>query len=273
MKIKKILSEQVNKRTEQLFRVLAYKIQQGQLEPIEIAGYEVTGPDSASESDFKEILGTPNLRKDFWDTYGSKMSAVKMIPENIVTLADFEKYYDLDSATTSNLTTADKAKYEILKAKGYEKVALETNVCPTEVGYDYQLFKDKNGSNVFCMRKKLRNWDETYPKANDEPFYCVKNQKYYNGKFPVRNTMLPNTIADRIQIDDTIYFVFMDTDGNAKLRDTQNRDRLTGTWKCKDDYSYKVVFPAFTKKDAQGRTISFVGMTIDYGAETKIIKH
>lgn len=272
MKEKKLILEQ-NQRQLQLFRVIAYKISEGQLPEMEIGAYVVRDATSTSENNFKTILDNPAFRKEFWDTYGDKLIAVGAVPSNLVTLGDFEKYYDLEGINLANLSLTEKARYETLKARGYEKVPSVSGTCPTTADYTHEEIKNKNGVVVFCMRKKNVNLSGGYPKAPDEPFYCVKNQKYYNGKFAVRNTMLADTVADRIQIDDTIYFIFMNLDGNAKLKDTQNRERLTGTWKCKNDYSYKVVFPAFTKTDAQGKSISFVGMTIDYGTETKIIKH
>lgn len=240
----------MNPRLKRLYDIIFNKVKNGELEVVDVQGYKVDGIND-SWNDFKdEIIGA--FRKEFWEKYGNKLAEIGAVPNNIISLIDFEKYYGIEDSDVANLDVTNKARYELLRRMGYEK----TSDCD-EPGYEIERIPTKSGGEI-CM-KKLK---EEYPIPSTVPFYCIKNNKYYNGRFPLRNTFTKDIKADRIEIDGVVYFLFLKEDLSVSLRDSQNNERLKGSWGCVDtgtsNSSYDVKFPNFT---------------IQYRSNVKIIKH
>ena len=117
-----------NRKIEQLFNVIRYQTERGNIIPkIFVEGYDTT-----IWPQFEAIIENIGLRKKFWDENHEKLN--RMGIEMRQSLVDFETYYDLGNY--DGLTPVQQAQVIALKAQGWVEKPLVNGVCTPDTGYE-----------------------------------------------------------------------------------------------------------------------------------------
>lgn len=239
-----------NRKIEQLFNVIRYQTERGNIIPkIFVEGYDTT-----IWPQFEAIIENIGLRKKFWDENHEKLN--RMGIEMRQSLVDFETYYDLGNY--DGLTPVQQAQVIALKAQGWVEKPLVNGVCTPDTGYEKKEFK-KDNTVIYCLQK-IQNTG--YPLATSQPFYCVRNQKYYSMKISLVNSFHKNRLCQTLKVDGVLYLLCYNYEepnidgGIAELLDGDNEIRMKGKWACANQYEYVVVLG---DKDGKGKiqTLNF----------------